>query len=223
MYCFNYFGIKIKCNKKILDEIFMTSYIDEREADLLVNIVKSANRDIKIEFSTPPVKVGNTIIAYPNEGFLYQEKRLLGRKIFILLKNIEGKPTELYVSDSLLKLVKLPLPMIDLPRFSDVLNSLILVKLISKGFTLAHAALIDSPFGGLTISAYPDTGKTTTALLLSKEHGFKALSDDTIAVNSSGECYGKSILDVGLGTIAEQDLFKEELKIRYMKLRYLLG
>jgi len=223
MYSFDYFDIvKIKSNKRILDENFITSYADEQETDLLVNIVNEIDYNIRIE-SLSPVKVSNSVVAYPNEGVLYYEKKFLGRKIFMLLKNIEGKPTEFYASNSLLKLVKIPLPMIDLPRFSDVLNSLLLIKLISKGFTLAHAALIDSPFGGITIPAYPDTGKTTTSLLLSKEPGFKALSDDTIAINSRGECYGKSIMGVGLGTIAEQDLFKRELKIKYMKSRYLLG
>jgi len=224
MYCFDYFGIvKIKSNKKILDDIFITSCVDEQETDLLINVVDEADYDIGIE-SSSSVKVSNSsVVAYPNEGVLYYGKKFLGRKIFMLLKNIEGKPTEFYIANSLLKFVKIPLPMIDLPRFSDILNSLLLVKLISKGFTLAHAALVSSPFGGITISAYPDTGKTTTSLLLSKEPGFKALSDDTIAINSSGECYGQSITGIGLGTLAEQDLFKGELKIRFMKSRYLLG
>jgi len=139
----------------------------------------------------------------------------------MILREVEGK-TEFYASKSLIETVKLPLPMIDLPRFGDMVFSLINVKSIQKQYAWIHAALVDSPYGGLAISAYPNTGKTTTAVLLGMKNGFIALDDDMPFINSIGEGYGLSFSNIPIWITAEQRLLSKA-KVRLIKFRSIVS
>lgn len=123
---------------------------------------------------------------------------------------MENKPTYLYASTSINRVVKLPLPMRDLVRFNDLVNSIILVKLIQRGWFLAHSAsLLTSSSLGFLITGYPDTGKTTTTYLLSQLKGFIPLSDDLTYISENAEFIGEGLSSQSLSGQAEREYFKK--------------
>jgi len=76
-----------------------------------------------------------------------------------------------------------------LPLYFVVNNIVMPLKLLQKGYSFVHAACVDYNGEGLLIVAPPNTGKTLTALSLSKL-GFGYLSDDlTIIKGNKAYCY----------------------------------
>jgi len=157
---------------------------------LTILLIKTGNlRKIfeSLEFRKS-VGIGSYVFAFPESRALYYRRMFLGQDIYMMLSNVTTG-TQFWVSKSITRTVKLPL-LIDLPRLQDMVNALLLTKLAQIDWLALHAALVESPSGGLIISAYPDTGKTTTAFILSGLERYKALSDDMTLVQSDGTCYG---------------------------------
>ena len=141
-----------------------------------------------LEFRTS-VRIGSYVFAFPESGAIYYRRKFLGQNLYMMLSNVTTTGTQFWVSKSVTRTVKLPLD-IDLPRLQDMVNALLLTKLAQIDWLVLHAALVESPSGGLIISGYRDTGKTTTAFILSGLERYKALSDDITLVQSDGTCDG---------------------------------
>jgi hypothetical protein len=198
-------------NIKIVSNVNLSEHLHNRfaldEADLIIFLGNIAFRDPE------GIKVGAYITSLENGKTIAFKQRFLGSNIYMLLSNIEGKPTKLYASTSINRVVKLPLPMRDLVRFNDLVNSLILIKLIQRGWILAHAASLLTSSTGLLITGYPDTGKTTTTYLLSRLKDFIPLSDDLTYISENSEFIGGSLSSLSLSGQAEQEYFKKTLRL----------
>jgi len=192
--------IKIVSNIKIFEPL--TDKFTLNEADFIIYFGNIALRDpkgIKVGIYTTLLEDGKTIVF---------KQRFLGRDIY--LSNLEGKPTKLYASTSIDRVVKLPLPMRDLVRFNDLVNSIILIKLIQRDWLLVHSAsLLITSSSGFLITSYPDTGKTTTTYLLSLLKGFIPLSDDLTYISENSEFIGESLSSLPLYGQAEYRYFKK--------------
>lgn len=139
---------------------------------------------------------------------------------YICVKNLERSPTELTMSANF-RYLKISLR--DLPSIPHMFNSLLMLKLIPLSYVYAHMALLSSPYGGIGITAYPDIGKTTTAILLSKEQGFKALADDISLINSNANGYGESIDSINIHAASEYATVLKTGVMKGAKIRYRIG
>ncbi|MEM3871017.1 MAG: hypothetical protein QXE05_00410 [Nitrososphaeria archaeon] len=110
-----------------------------------------------------------------------------------------------------------------MPTIPHMFNSLLMLKLIPLGYVYAHMALLSSPYGGIGLTAYPNIGKTTTAILLSKEQGFKALADDISLINSNANGYGESIDYISIHAASEYATVLKTRIIKGAKIRYRSG
>ncbi len=63
------------------------------------------------------------------------------------------------------------------------------VKLLQKGMTLVHAAGLEKDGEGVLISGWPRSGKSSTALKLARESGYKLLGDDMVILGEDGTIY----------------------------------
>ena len=161
--------------------------------DLIVLVSDAAGLIAKYGTSEGTVGLGAYIVATPkNDGgqLLFYKRKLLGRNLIMALEDLDGsRTTRFQVSRSMLEMVRVPM-FTDLPRFQDMVNSLILTKLVQRGHMLLHGALVNALGNGLFISSFPDVGKTTSTFLLSQEKGFTVLSDDITLAASNGMCSG---------------------------------
>jgi len=75
------------------------------------------------------------------------------------------------------------------PIVFDVIKGVLQFKLLRKGYSFIHGACLSKEGEGILLVAPPETGKTFTTLLLSKQ-GFEFLSDDMTIINGKrGRCY----------------------------------
>lgn len=103
----------------------------------------------------------------------------IGADIF----NLEGQITSINFLPSFLN-KRLPSPYTE----KSVVESIIQLKLIQKGFALVPMACVSSRGEGICLLAFSDTGKTTTTFSLCK-NGYKYLSDDRAVIDSNGYVY----------------------------------
>lgn len=168
----------------------------------------------KEEDSEKAIKVGRYITFIPDNTLIYRQN-FLGSRVQMIVRNLKSRPTYFYIYRNSERVAKIPLPMRDLARPLDVQRALIQVKLIQKGSLEAHGAGLVSPYGNIIATAYPDTGKTTTALKLSRIPGFKVLSDDIVYINQKGTFTGLGFSgDVYLGFAEKTLVSRAEFEFR---------
>ena len=222
-YCTNYLDVlKIVSNFPITENYILSenSVIEQNgQVDLFIFIHKNSFFKSYIN-KMNKIKLGKEYLAFPDEKALCFKKNYLGVNFYICAKNIDGNPTELLISSSF-RYARIPLR--DLPCMGHIISSFVLLKLLSKNFTISHMALLDSRYGGIAISAYPDVGKTTTTVLLSQKEEFKALADDLAILDSNGNCYGDSFSHINIWAAAEYALAKEYFKTSFVKVRSKIG
>jgi len=215
--------LKIVSNFPLTKESIPCKSLDDLKTDqidLLIFIHKNSFFKSYMRQAGEVIKIGKEFLAFPNENILLFRKSYLGMNFYACIKNLGGKPTELLISSSF-RYARIPLR--DLPPMGHIIQSLIALKLLAKGFAIAHMALIDSPYGGISVSSYPDIGKTTTAILLSQKKGFKALADDLSVIDSKGNCYGGSFSHINIWAAAEYALTKERFKVPFIRIRSKVG
>lgn len=125
---------------------------------------------------------------YGKEGgdFVYYEDTFFGVKNKVLLKNIDGK-TEVYVTKPTLRLDRFYPPR-SRKSFKDLIDTIIRIKQIQKGYLNIHAACLSKDNSAILFAAFPNVGKTLSTLQLLKE-GSRYLSDDTVLVDRNGKAY----------------------------------
>ena len=125
---------------------------------------------------------------YGKEGgnFVYFEDRIFGVKNKILLKNLNGQ-TEVFCNKSVLMLDRFYPPR-SRKSFNDLIDTIIRIKQIQKGYLNIHAACLSKDSSAILLAAFPQMGKTLSSLYLLKA-GFKYISDDTVLVDSDGWAY----------------------------------
>ncbi len=72
---------------------------------------------------------------------------------------------------------------------SQTLSSILLIKLLQKGYTIIHSACVSRDNKGVLISAWGDTGKTFTSSSLVQQCSFHFLSDDLTLIDRNGTAY----------------------------------
>jgi len=129
------------------------------------------------------------------EGF-YREFHFLGQKLRIMI----GEPaeqTKLFFSFRYMPLIHPQIIRLFLFRSPSGLSSGVLqilrgmlqLKLLEKNYSLIHSACLSKNREGILLVAPSDTGKTSTAIFLTRK-GFEHLSDDmTITDGNKGYCY----------------------------------
>ncbi|MCD6477533.1 MAG: hypothetical protein J7K87_00855 [Candidatus Aenigmarchaeota archaeon] len=125
---------------------------------------------------------------YGKEGgdFVYYEDTFFGVKNKVLLKNLNGQ-TEVLCNKSVLRLDRFYPPR-SRRSFNDLVGTIIRIKLIKNGYLNIHAACLSKDGTTILLAAFPQTGKTLSALQLLKE-GFKYISEDTVLIDSKGNAY----------------------------------
>jgi len=121
-----------------------------------------------------------------NEDFVYFEDYFFGLRNQILLKNLLGD-TEIQVSKSCLWLDKFYAPR-SRGSIQNLIANVTRIKQIQEGFLSIHSSCVTKNNQALLFPAYPNVGKTLSALQLLKE-GFMYLSDDTTLVDRDGMAY----------------------------------
>ena len=204
-------GIKIITNM----ELYPPASFQFNDPDLLLFQVDfSCNSSFEI-------RLGRYVKAAEQGKKFCFEQEFLGKKISIYIEGLETKPTKLYISN-FSNVLKIPLPVRDLVRPGDLISSVILVKAIQYGWLLAHAAaLFSEQHGGILITGYPDTGKSTTTYLLSHLKGFLPLSDDLTWISENGEFVGEGVGSLSIYSSAEQRAFYKYVKL--VKVRIMLS
>lgn len=120
------------------------------------------------------------------EDFLYFEDNFFGVKNKVLLENLDGQ-TKVLCNKSVLRLDRFYPPR-SRKSFNDLINTIIRIKLIEKGYLNIHAACLSKDGSATLFAAFPNVGKTLSTLQLLKE-GFKYLSDDTVLIDKNGKAY----------------------------------
>ena len=85
----------------------------------------------------------------------------------------------------------------------DIINDIILIKLIQKGYTYIHAATVSKNNNGIIYPGFCGTGKTLKAHDM-MQNGYKYLSDDLSLIDTNGNSY----LNYAPSTISYNDYIK---------------
>ncbi len=173
-YYYDFHGIlKVRSN---LDLWFNYFKVDKCDYDLDIKLLKDFN--IK---TNEYKKIGLYYYGIENGNLIYLENKIGGFRTRALLKNLQGK-TELLMNKAYYY-TRLPI------SFHDFINSLLQLKFLIKGYSLLHSACISYKDEGVLISAFADTGKTTTVLRCLKNNSTCYLSDDFIILDGKGYAY----------------------------------
>lgn len=70
----------------------------------------------------------------------------------------------------------------------DVIEPLMLIHLVKKGYAFLHASAVSDKEGALVFSAFPKTGKTNIAVSL-LEKGYSFLSNELVIISEKGEIF----------------------------------
>lgn len=161
-----------------LSDYFLSSSSTSSEPDLIIRI----ERDVD---STKEGldRIDRWFYGKEGEDFIFYDDFILGMKDKVLIKNIDSTPTEIYATKSVLR--------ID-PRsrgsLSDIINIIVDLKLLKKGYLTIHAAGLTKGGFAILLAAFPNVGKTLCTLYLLK-NGFKYLFDDTGFIDGKGTAY----------------------------------
>jgi len=211
--------LSVKSSKPLFEEF---PRVDPCETDLTINVMKEIEWNLENS-----EQLGQGFYGAEGEKWVYFEKKLFGKKIKLLLKDLEGR-TGFWVNENFINIVKMPFPTKDVYTLWHYINAILSVKLLQKNSTLIHAGCLTYDNSGILLPAYPNTGKTTTTLTLSSKEGaggsssptFKCLSDDLCIVDLSGTAYSVHPT-ITTSYIAER--CNTGLSLRFGRLRKLLS
>ncbi|MGN6792732.1 MAG: glycosyltransferase [Streptosporangiaceae bacterium] len=98
--------------------------------------------------------------------------------------------------------------------YTNIIEPLLRFVMVSRGYMLLHAACVELDGSGVMLSAFTDTGKTSTILRLVREHGCLFLSDDMTIIDANGSafCFPKplTISAHTLRAVSADDLTRSE-------------
>jgi len=123
---------------------------------------------------------------YKGENFLVHKPYLYG-DLKLVMQSLDGD-TEVRFTKSYKKLYDFYGSTVGPHGLSDILSSILLIKLIQKEYTIIHSAGVGKDDMGVLISAWSDTGKTLTSSALLQD-SFHFLSDDLTIIDRNGCAY----------------------------------
>jgi glycosyltransferase involved in cell wall biosynthesis len=98
--------------------------------------------------------------------------------------------------------------------YTNIIEPLLRFVMVTRGYMLLHAACVEFDGTGIILSAFTDTGKTSTILRLVREHGCLFLSDDMTIIDANGNafCFPKplTISAHTLRAVSAEDLTRSE-------------
>jgi len=148
--------------------------VDDVDPDLSLYVVN----EIKVD-KTKAKRIGLYYFGSQDGNWLYYESSLFGIKLQVLIKNLTGKKTEVFMTKPYY-LAKRPTTL-----WRDI-HSFLQIKLLQKNALFLHSACISSQADGFLISAFADTGKTLTVLKCLENKAFHYVSDDLVIVDNDG-------------------------------------
>jgi hypothetical protein len=162
--------LKISSNIKCLPSYFMKEG-EARDVDLVIregdfkfNKIKHKKLGLKFYGGNE-----NVYLDYPFYGLPIQK---------LLISDLFGKETRFYFHRLTNKLFGI----------QNIIDLLIEIKLIQKGYTMLHAAAVSKNEKGYLISGWSEMGKTSTTFALCKK-GFEILGDDVVILSKDGKLY----------------------------------
>jgi len=125
---------------------------------------------------------------FKGDNFLIHKPHLYGDLKF-KVENLNGGITNVYFTTGYKRLYDFYGGTVGPHILSQTLTSIILIKLIQKGYAIVHSACISKDNRGVLISAWGDTGKTLTSSTLAQRDSFQFLSDDLTIIDVEGIAY----------------------------------
>ena len=151
------------------------------EPDITIHVVKDFTVNVD-----EAIRLAPHFFGVENGRWVYYDRKLAVFKLKLLVKNLLDT-TQIVATDFYLRMhfrIGRITPLWEILPF--VMN----IKLLKKGYTFLHGACISRQNKGALLCAFPNTGKTLTALLsLKNKHGFSYLSDDITIVDDEGYAY----------------------------------
>ena len=148
------------------------------------------NADINIRVGTFDVDFDRLrpfgLRLYKGEHFLVHKPYLHG-DLKLEIQRLDGA-TDVYLTKSYKKLYDFYGSTIGPHVLSEILSSILLIKLLQRGYTIIHAACVSKDNAGVLLSAWSDTGKTLTSSALLHD-SFHFLSDDLTIIDRHGHAY----------------------------------
>ena len=173
--------IKIKSNFlwKKLPNYFLVDKIDKPDITMTIK-----NINTNSERLTPlglRIQKGN--------DFIIHSPRILGNpKLKIKNLHDETKTTEIELTKNYKKIFDLYGSTVGSNVLSDILSSILQIELIQRGYAIIHSACVSKDGSSILISAWSDTGKTTTSMSMIND-SFNFMSDDLTIINEDGISY----------------------------------
>jgi hypothetical protein len=116
---------------------------------------------------------------FGGKNTVYFESLFYGKPIYkILIKNLEGKTK--------FRFTKISKKIFNVSKLVQVLLE---IKLLQKGYTLIHAGGVSKDGKGYVLFGWPGVGKSSTIFGLSKTEGFEVFGDDVVILSRSGKMY----------------------------------
>lgn len=157
---------------------FLSSSTSSSEPDLIIKIEKD------VDFPKNGLdRLDRWFYGKEGEDFIYYDDFILGMRDKVLIKNLDSTPTEIYATKSVLRI-----NLRSRGRLSDIINLIVDLKLLRKGYLTIHAACLSKDDSAILLAAFPNIGKTLCTLYLLKK-GFKYLFDDTGFIDGKGTAY----------------------------------
>jgi len=155
---------------------------------LCLKETKNHNPDIQVEVKSELETPKNSIdVGYykGNKGWVMLDRKIGRFKFRLLLEDLEGQ-TKIKIEKKFAMLFKLQIGR--LSNLYTVLDAVVGLKLLMKGYCLLHASCLDINGKGHLFIGFSDSGKTYTVMKHLKKG--KYVSDDVVIVNSSGKILG---------------------------------
>lgn len=161
-----------------LSNYFLSSSSTSSEPDLIIRIERGINSQ-----KEGLDRIDRWFYGKEGEDLIYYEDIIFGMKEKVLIKNINSIPTEIYATPSILRINHR-----SRGSLSDIINIIVDLKLLEKGYMTIHAACLSKDDSAILLAAFPNVGKTLCTLYLLK-NGFKYLFDDTGFIDDKGMAY----------------------------------
>jgi len=175
--------IKIRSNMdlSLVDRRLSYFRVNKTKPDVTVHVAK----DFKVSVADA-VRLMPHLFGVENGKWVYYDHALAWFKLKLLIKKLLDE-TEIVATSSYLKM---HFKIGEITPLWKIIPFIMDIKLLNKGYTFLHGACLSKQGKGVLLCAFPNTGKTLTALLsLKKEHDFSYLSDDITIVDDRGYAY----------------------------------
>ena len=161
--------VQIESNVDLKNQYFKVKDLDP---NLIVNVVDRINYDVR-----HCNKVGWNFYGIPGQDFLYYR----GVRSEAFIENIEDS-TKLIVNNAFFSKDKGRL-------WNSLLSAIIFLKLLQNKCSFIHSSCVSIKNHGFLFVAFPDTGKSTTAISMVKQNNAEYLSDDLTIIDRDGRAY----------------------------------